>query len=618
MGSRRSSRRASSRSSRHDTYESSMSQKLSDIERDIREEERRRRRIKRRRKRHNKIQPILEPISSTMAASQEGRQRQLRVRRRHRSDSSDLSQVSAQRAKVAIHRNGQNENPSLGSSNILSESVATGNSNSISELELPPSQVPDLSMFTASSLLPVMENKGNSSNNASVNNTANLKGANPSPSGSFRKGRRREVRLEMTETSFYQEDNDNIEIGGNKTVHTQENCQESGEVGQNLAELGPLVTEIFEQARANSSGSRNSGQREPMGSSRLGTASSRGSKGSRGSRGSQPNIRDLKYSNTKVKVPEKHGTELNRKRPFSGDYILHRNGSKRDVPVRKSQSQPGSRVSSATSHKRQIGNNGRIAFGDGLSWSRFLHAKGHTPGQILAPPTSEMFSMNKSGFVGDSSGQLKTLGTGQTKSAGIDILNVETEHKKLPYHEQYPSRLPQYFWQNGRVNVRDFNSDLAECNVLNVEQEQKQNLVKALAKKTKQKHGIGNVDVLNIEGNEAQVNILDIAEEHKCLPCNFNHPGSASSGTKSNENSSANSKHSRHRAIVGSGRDPDYGVYDTVTVLPGVEHEPCVYDLVDYDLDDEYTGSEFTDDLTDTYTYTSYDDDLTEVSSLPC
>ncbi|XP_060582294.1 protein smoothened-like isoform X2 [Ruditapes philippinarum] len=374
-----------SRSSRRQSYESSMSQKLSDIEREIREEERRKRRRKRRKKRQNRIQPILEPISSNMAAIQAHRLKQMN--RHFASDSSDVSRLSSQPPNVGFNKNFI-PMQSLGSSNILSDSVTTGNS--ISEIELPQTKqkLPDFSIFTTQAALPPTANKEENKEDNSNGNTSNLKGANPSPSGSYRRGRRREVKLEMTETSFYQEDEDNIEMGGNQTIHTEENLRETGEIRGNLKELGPLVNEIFEQARANSNNSRNSSHRDVMGSGRLGSASSRGSKGSRAS---QSNSKDIKYATTKVNLPPEmprpDTDRTDRKRPFSGNYVLdqRRNNAKRDEGVRKSQSQPGSRVSSATNHKRQIGHNGRLDLGDGLSWSRFLHTKGHAPGQLFDP-----------------------------------------------------------------------------------------------------------------------------------------------------------------------------------------------------------------------------------------
>ncbi|WAR16542.1 SMO-like protein [Mya arenaria] len=284
---------------------------------------------------------------------------------RHKSDSSDISKASANGVCVNVNNRKHFPMQSVGSSNNISDSILTKNTDSISEIDLPQTKpvLPDFSIFTAkAALLPTKT--GEKGDNSNTNGNSTLKGANPSPSGSFRRGRRREVKLEMTETSFYQEDDENIEMGGNQVINCEENCHETGEVKGNLKELGPLVNEIFEQARASSGNGRSStqGQRDPMGSSRLGSASSRGS---RGSRGSQSKTRDFKYANTKVslppEVPRNEGDKTARKRPFSGDYILtsQRNSAKRDESTRKSQSQPNSRVSSATDgHKRQIGHNG--------------------------------------------------------------------------------------------------------------------------------------------------------------------------------------------------------------------------------------------------------------------
>ena len=473
------SRRGSSRSSHRQSYESSMSQKLSDVEREIREEERRRRRKKKKKRRQNRVQPILEPISSSLAAI---RMRQLQRQQKGRSDSSDHSRASTHGANVAI---GKNNLPlqSIVSSNILSESEVTGDSYSISEIELPlvKQKMPDFSMFTVNTALLPIENK---EDNSVV--TTNLKGANPSPSGSVRRGRRREVKLEMTETSFYQEDEDNIEMGGNQTIHAEENCHEVAEVKANLKDIGPLVNEIFEHARVSSANGKSNRQRDAMGSSRLGSASS---KGSRSSRGSQSASKDLKYANTKVNLPpERPRTDLEktaRKRPFSGDYILasRKNAAKREEPTRKSQSQPGSRVSSATaSHKRQIGQNGKMDFSDGLSWSRFLQTKGYNAGHLFGPigipPSSDKGQMDflnsplfqesdkfmpthytgQAPFPGPQNsqgpfaGQLHNAGRIETiqepptiqpespnnvlnlehkSGSPVDILNVEQEHKRL-------------------------------------------------------------------------------------------------------------------------------------------------------------------------------------------
>ncbi|KAH3748542.1 uncharacterized protein LOC127848283 [Dreissena polymorpha] len=389
------SRKGSSKASHRRSYESSMSQKLSDIEREIREEERRKRRKRkgdRRKKFNSRVQPIFEPISNNVLKMNSYQMKNFMNRRRRKSDSSDISMGSG--------LNGFPFGPNKNHQDVQSNGHMQSNiseSNSISEIELPQAQpkLPDFSIFTAKCELPSSENMKTDTNiksnyeqvkgDNSTSNTANFKGANPSPSGSFRRGRRREVKLEMTETSFYQEDEDKIEMGGNQVIHAEENCQETGEV-TNLQELGPLVNEIFAQARASAGAGRNSGQKDVMGSSRLGSASSRGSKGSQG------NARDFKYANTKVnlppEVPRNDTEKASRKRPFSGDYVLtaKRNTAKREHETRKSQSQPNSRVSSATSnHKRQIGHNGKMNFYDGQSWSRFLNNKGYCAGDFFGP-----------------------------------------------------------------------------------------------------------------------------------------------------------------------------------------------------------------------------------------
>ncbi|XP_052764261.1 uncharacterized protein LOC128206108 [Mya arenaria] len=403
------SRKGSSRSSHRRSYESSMSQKLSDIEREIREEERRKRRKKKRKHRQNRIQPIFGPLLSDMNSLNSYKMKNLIHRQRHKSDSSDISKASANGVCVNVNNRKHFPMQSVGSSNNISDSILTKNTDSISEIDLPQTKpvLPDFSIFTAkAALLPTKT--GEKGDNSNTNGNSTLKGANPSPSGSFRRGRRREVKLEMTETSFYQEDDENIEMGGNQVINCEENCHETGEVKGNLKELGPLVNEIFEQARASSGNGRSStqGQRDPMGSSRLGSASSRGS---RGSRGSQSKTRDFKYANTKVslppEVPRNEGDKTARKRPFSGDYILtsQRNSAKRDESTRKSQSQPNSRVSSATDgHKRQIGHNGKLDFTDGQSWSRFLQTKGYTAGQLFGPIQGD----NRTGPSGQDAGNI--------------------------------------------------------------------------------------------------------------------------------------------------------------------------------------------------------------------
>lgn len=538
-----SSHRASSQSSRRRSYESSMSQKLSDIEREIRAEERRKRRKKRRKKRQNRVQPIMEPISSSLAAIQAQRLKQLQKCSNPISESSDVSELNGHignignKALIPTH--------SIGSSNILSDSVITGNS--ISEIELPQtrSKQPDLSIFTAQAALPPTANRNEKEDNSN-GNVSNLKGANPSPSGSYRRGRRREVKLEMTETSFYQEDDDNIEIGGNQTIHTEENCQESGEIRGNLKELGPLVNEIFEQARA---GSRNSSQ--TVGSSRLGSASSRGSKGS------QSNSKDqFKYATTKVHLPpERPRNDMERterKRPFSGDYVLtsKRNMQKRDEGPRKSQSQPSSRVSSAVGHKRQIGHNGKLDFTEGLNWSRFLQGKGHSPGPMFGPSHQPLDKTQRQFYQAPvifdkHQGQLKIMdkshfekehqvspGNVTSEKPDAVVAHVE-EEPNATYELRRPYTNPYRRYQTTVDVLPDendqdeddsgFSSRLSQTqngvNILNVEAE---HCRLCGAHKTHAQ----NIDVLNIQAEQVEENpdqpvnldVLNVEAEHRTKP----------------------------------------------------------------------------------------------------
>ena len=333
--------RVSRSESRRGSYESSMSQKLSDIEREIRHIERMKRRKKRRKKRHmNRVQPVLEPISSAMAALQERKARRFRQTHSHHSDSSALSRASAHGVNVAVDK--PNMDNSCLSSNILSESMTTNDS--VSDISLP-HNLTDFSVFAVNSGIPPGE-KGDA--------TTTLKGAKSSPSGSFRRGRKREYKLEMTETSFYQEDDENIEMAGNKTVHAQERTHESAELRTTMNEM----SEFMENVRAASgngrysSERRNSGQRDPMGSGRLGSASSRGS------RGSQSHGRELvpRGLPTAGRVPDRivaPGLDFGKKagsRPWSGNYLVSGDTGLTD----------SGRQGSATGHKRQIGNNGRI------------------------------------------------------------------------------------------------------------------------------------------------------------------------------------------------------------------------------------------------------------------
>lgn len=518
LGSRiSSSQRPSSRSSRRQSYESSMSQKLSDIEREIREVERRKRRRKRRKKRQNRIQPILEPISSNMAALQAHRMKHTKGPAGPVRVSSDISRTSAQPLDMGMDKIFLPKQ-SLGSSNILSDSVITGNS--ISELELPEAieKLPDFSMFAADAALPPTANKEENMGDNSNGNMSNLKGAKSSPSGSIRRGRRREVKLEMTETSFYQEDEDNIGMGGNQTIHAEENCHETGEIRGNLKELGPLMNEIFEHARVSS---RNSG-RDPMGNSRIGSASSRASgrlgsassrasgrlgsassRGSRGSKGSQSNPKDLiKYATAKVhlppEVPRNDTDRTDRKRPFSGNYVLdhRRNSAKRDEGVRKSQSQPVSRVSSAAGHKRQIGNNGRLDFGDGLSWSRFLQNKGHVPGQLFSPQT---FDKNQMHFCneplvfdagqGPYPGQLQIMDKSHVETR--DNMERRNADQNQPYEMQRPYTNPYRKYET-------------TGDVLPDEAEEAEGEDSGISSRLSQNHNIQGVNILNVEAEHCR------------------------------------------------------------------------------------------------------------------
>ena len=339
---------------RRGSNESSQSRRISDIEREIRQLERMKRRKKRRRKKHlNRVQPVLEPLSSAMAALQEQQSRKIRRTQSHNSNSSIRSKASTHGVKVDLEKQKSENNFAL-SSNVLSDSVTTNGS--AAEFPLP-QNLTDFSVF----------NVRPPTRGDNLELTTTLKGAKSSPSGSFRRGRKREYKLEMTETSFYQEDDENIEMGGNRTVHTKEKTQETAERRNVMSEMN----EFMENVRAApgngrySSERRNSGQRDPFGSGRLGSASSKGS---------QTHGKETVHNRKEV-VPHvvPHGKEVVphglpvpsrnnvpdrieapgldfSKRPegkhWSGDYLVSGDTGLTDFV--------------STGHKRQIGNNGRV------------------------------------------------------------------------------------------------------------------------------------------------------------------------------------------------------------------------------------------------------------------
>ena len=301
------------------------------------------RRKKRRKKRHiNRVQPVLEPLSSAMAALQERQSNKIRRTHSHNSNSSIRSKASTHGVNVDLEKQKMENNFAL-SSNILSDSVTTNDS--AAEFPLP-QNLTDFSVF----------NVRPPTRGDNMELTTTLKGAKSSPSGSFRRRRKREYKLEMTETSFYQEDDENIEMGGNRTVHAQDKTEETAERRNVMSEMN----EFMENVRAApgngrySSERRNSGQRDPFGSGRLGSASSKGSQ----KHGKEFVSHGKEVVPHGLPVPSKHnipdkieapGLDFG-KRPegnhWAGDYLVSGDRALAEFV--------------STGHKRQIGNNGRV------------------------------------------------------------------------------------------------------------------------------------------------------------------------------------------------------------------------------------------------------------------
>ncbi|KAL3891615.1 hypothetical protein ACJMK2_003870 [Sinanodonta woodiana] len=269
-----------SKGSHRESIESAMSRKLNDLDKELLEMELRRRqrrkRKKKRRMRRNAIQPVFQPISSAMQALHHVKKKRHGVRhrrRRHGSATSGTSDVSNQNGAIAAIEQPAIERNSL-SSQILSDSVTT-NDDSMDSSIFPEPAMPNYSLFTASSFLPTLQAMGD----------------NSSQHGSIRRGRRREVKLEMTETSFYHEDDDQIEIGGSRTINSHSECQEEGSIDMAGTKNNPKMANTqLGSASHRGNGGRNShdtsqwgsfsskGSRQDLRQTRQGSASSHGSK----------------------------------------------------------------------------------------------------------------------------------------------------------------------------------------------------------------------------------------------------------------------------------------------------------------------------------------------------
>ena len=688
-----------------------MSQKLSDIEREIRHLERMKRRKKRRKKRHgNRVQPVLEPISSAMTNLQERRGRRFKQTRSHHSDSSAFSRASAHGVNVDVEKP-KFENFSL-SSNILSDSVTTNDSTA----EIPlPRNLTDFSVFAVNSGIP---------HNGDVNSTT-LKGAKSSPSGSFRRGRKREYKLEMTETSFYQEDDENIEMGGNKTILTQEKTHESAEMRNAMTEM----TEFIENVRAASgngrysSERRNSGQRDPMGSGRIGSASSRGSRGSQ-SHGKELVPHGLPVAG-RVTAPDRivaPGLDYGKKsgtRPWSGNYLISGNTGLMDSTYRQG---------SATGHKRQIGNNGRIDRNnsnvdenryrlDGKGYKLELQDEEIKSKQVVPEATTAVVgtrvgsgsSRSGSGTTREGSGNSNTSWSRhvQNQNQNVDVLDVASEHHRLKLKPKPNVDLLDVSAEHRFKLKPDMYRHKLKPGVDKFD-------VRTQRKRLKLNP---NVDILDVSAEHnlqpnTNADILDVAAEHKHLPhldqsisgseplvennkheLKVNHKAdvlNVSTEHRSNQNCASNNNLTatqqkpkqnvskdvsssrtseeqrrnlkrKHESSSGGSKKSDrsqrskrghdssrtssatsnssrtlrydglkvqnaassskYDKFFASTILPGVEVNEKLLNLVDYDYDDDDDETddddeeEYDEDLLET---TSYDDDLTEVSSLPC
>ena len=437
--------RVSKSESRRGSYESSQSQRISDIDREIRQLERMKRRKKRRKKRHmNRVQPVLEPLSSAMAALHDRRARRFNRTHSRNSDSSAVSKASTHGVNVTVDKP-KTQNFSL-SSNILSDSVTTNES--ASEIPLP-HNLTDFSVFTAGAQ--------NEKGGHCEMNSGTLKGAKSSPSGSFRRGRKREYKLEMTETSFYQEDDENIEMSGNRTIHTQDKTQETAEMRNAMADM----TEFMENVRAApgngrySSERRNSGQRDPMGSGRLGSASSRGSRG--GQSQCKEVVPHSQLVAAQVMVPDRivaPGLDFGKKmgvKHWAGDYLVSGDTGHIDTLT--------SKHVCATGHKRQIGNNGRLDRTDdnfrrdhsnkGSETYRVDSGSSRTgsgttregSGNSNTSWSRHVQNLNQNVNILDVAAEHRRLRPKLKPRKSLDVLDVSAEHGWKPYHNMYRYKL---------------------------------------------------------------------------------------------------------------------------------------------------------------------------------
>ena len=493
--------RVSKSESRRGSYESGQSRRISDIEREIRQLERMKRRKKRRKKRHiNRVQPVLEPISSAMAALQERQNRKIRRTHSHNSNSSVRSKASTHGVNVNLEKQKAENNFSL-SSNILSDSVTTNSS--ASEFPLP-QNLTDFSVFNV-----CPQSRGDNLE------LTTLKGAKSSPSGSFRRGRKREYKLEMTETSFYQEDDENIEMSGNRVIQTQNKTQETAEMRNVMSEMNEFMENV-RTASGNgrySSERRTSGQRDPFGSGRLGSASSRGSQ----THGKELVPHGLPVP-SRVTVPDNieapgldYGKRLGGKH-WSGDYLVSG-----DTGVVDSAS---SRQGSATGHKRQIGNNGRIDRS-----IVFEFQGGHDE------------TMNKS-KVNDLTNDSKVELEWSTVEAARDEVGSGGSREGSGTRREAPGNSNKSWSrhvakQNQNINILDVAEEhgqlkskpLRNVDLLDVSAEHRHKLKPQLYSRHKLKP---SVDILNVAAEHgklkpsANVNVLDVEAEHGLLAANNN------------------------------------------------------------------------------------------------
>ena len=448
------------------------------------------RRKKRRRKKHlNRVQPVLEPLSSAMAALQEQQSRKIRRTQSHNSNSSIRSKASTHGVQVDLEKQKSENNFAL-SSNVLSDSVTTNGS--AAEFPLP-QNLTDFSVF----------NVRPPTRGDNLELTTTLKGAKSSPSGSFRRGRKREYKLEMTETSFYQEDDENIEMGGNRTVHTQEKTQETAERRNVMSEMN----EFMENVRAApgngrySSERRNSGQRDPFGSGRLGSASSKGSQ----THGKEtvhrkevvphvvPHGKEVVPHGLPVpsrnNVPDKieaPGLDFSKKhegKHWSGNYLVSGDTGLADFV--------------STGHKRQIGNNGRV------DRSIVYEFHGRHGCETMDKPKASDLTKDGEGEGKQREGSGNSIKSWSRHVAkqnqNINILDVAEEH--------------------GRLKSKPLNN----VDVLDVSAEHRHKLTPQMYSRHKRKPSVDIwKNTKECKKKQSDVDILNVAEEHQKRPPSAN------------------------------------------------------------------------------------------------